>query len=330
MPIIRRLLTPSTVYPTNLRYNEVTDTVQSNVNGTWVDNPEADPRNQTSFPPRLTSDPTCDAAQSVVDALIGQIDGIVEAIDNASTLFTIAGIILSIFTFGAYAIFISLALGIGNQMVGFGSAAITAALTPAVYDTLKCILFCHMTAQGRLNTGELGAVTGEVTDQIGGIGAIILNAMLNLAGEGGINNLASLGTSTGSCGGCACCDCTDAANPVRFITGAVLSVTQNSNCTVTFRVESRPDGPGAPEAVIWGDRSAPSTDCFTFEGAQLISGGGGCALVNGHIACNSAPPMQLTSAGLGQCVQALQYYPEPCYFDRFVIDITIGCLTGCT
>ena len=203
MPIIRRLLTPATVYPVDLRYNEGTDTVQSNVNGTWVDNPAADPRTQTSFPPRLTADPACDAAQSVVDALI-QIDQTVEAIDNASTLFTIAAIILSLFTFGAYAIFITLALGIGNQMVTFGSAAITAALTPAVYDTLKCILFCHMDAQGRLNAGELGVVTGEVTDQIGGIGATIINSMLNLAGEGGINNLASLGTSTGNCVACEC------------------------------------------------------------------------------------------------------------------------------
>lgn len=238
MPIIRRLLTPSTVYPTNLRYNEGTDTVQSNINGTWEDNPAADPRNQTSFPPRLTADPACDAAQSVVDALTVQIDNTVEAIDNASTLFTIAGIILSLFTFGAYAIFISLALGIGNQMVGFGSAAITAALTPAVYDTLKCIIFCHFESNGRLESGGLAAIMADVTDQIGGIGATIINAMLSLAGEGGVNNLASLGTSTGNCVACECgCGDETIADTIDVYFGSVIE--RNScNIKITAAAES--------------------------------------------------------------------------------------------
>lgn len=207
MPIIRRRLDVNTVYPADIRYNEDTDTVQSNVNGDWVDNPEADPRTKTSFPPRLTADPACDAAQSVTDALHGQIDQILEAIDNASTLFAIAGIILSIFTFGVYAIFVSLGIGIADQMVGFGSTAIEAALTEPVYETFRCILFCHMNSSGRLRPGQLSAVMTDITDQIGGIGATILNAMLALAGEGGINNLASLGTSTGDCSECGCgCD----------------------------------------------------------------------------------------------------------------------------
>jgi len=204
MPIVRKRLAPSEVYPDDMRYDEATDTVQSFVNGSWVDNPEADPRTQTTFPPRLTADPACDAAQSVMEAIHGQIDGVIEAIDNASTLFTIAGIILSIFTFGAYALFISLALGIGDQMLGFGTAAITAALTEPVYETFRCILYCHMTNQGRINEGELGTVQAEITDQIGGIGATILNAMLSLAGEGGVNNLASLGAATGDCSLCDC------------------------------------------------------------------------------------------------------------------------------
>lgn len=208
MPIVRRKLDVNTVYPASLRYDEDTDTVQSLVNGSWVDNPTADPRTQTSFPARLTADPACDAAASVVGALHGQIDGILEAIDNASTLFTIAGIILSIFTFGAYALFISLALGIADQMVGFGSTAIAAALTEPVYDQLKCILFCQFGANGRLKSGGFAQIQSDVDDQIGGIGATIINAMIRLAGEGGINNLAALGTATGDCAGCEC-DCGD-------------------------------------------------------------------------------------------------------------------------
>ena len=204
MPIIRRKLDPDTVYPSTLRYDADTDTVQSLVNGDWVDNPEADPRHQTTFPPRITSDPACDAAQSVTDALKGQIAGVVEAIDNASTLFTIAGVILSIFTFGTFGVFISLALAAADSMVGYGSTAINAALTDPVWDQFKCILDCIMDGSGRITASDLTEIEAQVTSDIGGIGAIIINQMLSLAGEGGVNNLAAIGTSTGDCDDCGC------------------------------------------------------------------------------------------------------------------------------
>lgn len=207
MPIVRKKLAPGDVYPTNLRYNEATDTVQSLVNGDWVDNPDADPRNQTTLPPRLTANTRCDAAESVKDALKGQIDAVIVAIDNASTAFTIAGIILSIFSFGVFAVLISLVLTIADAMIAAGSSAIEAALTESTYHTFTCILFCQFENNGRLREGGLANAQGEITDQIGGLGATVLNAMLQLAGEGGVNNLASLGTSTGNCSDCACGEC---------------------------------------------------------------------------------------------------------------------------
>src|SRR5919108_1150916 len=204
MPIIRKKLDPNTVYPDDLRYNENTDTVQTNVNGQWVDNPEADPRNQTTYPPRNTANPRCDGARSVADALSNQIMEILTAIDNASTAYTIAGLILGLLAFGPFGIFIGIALFLADQMLAAGSTAIEAALPPSAFDTLTCILYCRMDANGRLKTGQLPATMGDVDAQIGGFGAIILNGFLSLAGEGGINNLASLGTSSGSCGGCPC------------------------------------------------------------------------------------------------------------------------------
>jgi len=204
MPIVRRKLDPNTVYPEDLRYNPDTDTVQSNINGTWVDNPAADPRKQTTFPARITSSPACDAAQSVVDALKTQINSVIDAIANAKTLFTIAGIILSLFTFGVFGIFISIALTIGDAMVGAGSTALSAALTDTVFDTLACILYCQFNSSGRLKVGGLDQAESDVDDQIGGLAATVINAMLRLAGEGGVNNLAALGTSTGDCSDCGC------------------------------------------------------------------------------------------------------------------------------
>lgn len=206
MPLIRKQLIPDEVYPSTIRYDEGTDTVQSLVNGEWVDSPEADPRNQTTLPPRITSDTACDAAQSIADALKAQIDDTITAIGNASTAFTIAGIILGFLSFGVFAVFISVALTIADTMIGIGASALTAALTEPVYEQLVCILVCHINDSGRIDAGSLPVIQGEVTEQIGGVAATVINSMLALAGEGGLNNLASLGTSSGSCGGCGCLD----------------------------------------------------------------------------------------------------------------------------
>lgn len=204
MPLIRKKLDAAQVYPTNIRYNEATDNVETLINGTWQPSPESDPRRQTTLPPRVTSDTRCDAARSVADALKNQIDEIILAIDNSLTLFQIAGLILGLFSFGVFAIFINIALAIADYMFGLGSTAIAAALPPSAYDTLTCILYCKMDANGRLSESSLATVKSEVTVQIGGIGASIINSMLDLAGFGGINNLASLGESTGNCTACNC------------------------------------------------------------------------------------------------------------------------------
>jgi len=64
-----------------------------------------------------------------------------------------------------------------------------------------CLSMC------RLDSAALDQVKSDVNDQIGGLGAVILNSMLTLAGEGGVNNLAALGTSTGDCDDCGCAWC---------------------------------------------------------------------------------------------------------------------------
>lgn len=207
MPIIRKKLDANSVYPSDLRYDEGTDTVQRKVGDEWKNSPESDPRHQTTIPPHVTDDTACDAAQSVVDALKGQVAGVNDAIDNSSTLFTIAGIILSIFTFGTFGVFISLALATADAMVGYGSAAIEAALTEPVWEQLRCILYCAMDGNGRLNESGLAEVEAQVSSEIGGLAATIINQMLSLAGEGGINNLGGLGTSdSADCSGCGCVD----------------------------------------------------------------------------------------------------------------------------
>ena len=206
MPIIRKQLKPGDVYPADIRYDEATDKVQRFIDGVWKDAPESDPRTQTTLPPRITSDSRCDAAHSIVDALKNQISEILTAIDNGATAFTIAGLILGLFTFGVFGIFIALALFIADQMLAAGSGALEAALTEAVWDQLVCILYCNITSDGRIKKGSLPTIISDVNSQIGGLAATIINAMLSLAGEGGLSNIAAKGTSTGTCPDCGCDD----------------------------------------------------------------------------------------------------------------------------
>lgn len=204
MPVIRKKLAPSDVYPDDIRYNPSGDQVEVLIDGVWTPAPGSDPRHQTTLPPRITADTKCDAAASIADALENQIAQIITAIDNSLTLFQIAGLILGLFSFGVFAIFIELALLVADYLFGLGSTAILAALPPAAYDTLKCILYCYMDSNGRIAAGDLPNIYQDCVDQIGATGGQILIEMMQLAGEGGLNNLASLGTATGDCSTCGC------------------------------------------------------------------------------------------------------------------------------
>jgi len=263
MPIIRRKLDENTVYPSNLRYNAETDTVQSLVNGSWVDNPSADPRNQTYFPPRASADPQCDAAASVVAAYHAQIDQIIDAINNASSGFTIAGIILSFLEFGPFAVLIDLALLLANTMITAGASAIEAALTEPVWEQFQCILFCQFDSSGKLKSGGLAQAESDTTDQIGGLAAIVLNALLQISGEGGVGALAATGTATGDCSACECgCGDEEIAYSLVVFFGTEI---ERNGCNI--KVAGANDGGHDAVTITW-DGSHPWQ--LTREG--LISG----------------------------------------------------------
>lgn len=207
MPIVRRRLRESDVYPDDIRYNENGDKVERFIDGEWKESPESDPRKQTTLPPRITTDTKCDAGRSVADALQNQITEIATAIDNAQTVATIAGLILGLFSFGVFAIFINIALAIAGYMLDAGTAAINSSLPSTAYDALTCILSCYFDNNGRLKTGSLPAIYQDIADNIALPGAQVLISMLELAGEGGVNNLAAAGTSTGDCSSCDDCGC---------------------------------------------------------------------------------------------------------------------------
>lgn len=317
MPVIRRRLDPNTVYPEGMRYNEDTETFQSFINGEWTDNPEGDPRKQTIFPPRLTSDPACDAAASVKDALKNQIDSILLAIDNGATAATIAGTILSLFAFGPFGVFIGIALFLADQMLSAGTAALEAAFTETVWDTFACILYCNMNEQGRLSADAMAQVQTEIAAQIGGLAGGLLNVMLNLAGEGGVNNLAALGSSIGDCSECDCAEpCADADS---FYAGTVNSITDNGDGTVTLNVSSVDNGAGT-QYIGWGDRTDPFSPCCTFISQTAFEG---TALGGAVQLCGSGTEFEVPPQ-VDQCYHFFLFYGNFALTTPFTCDITFS------
>lgn len=272
MPVIRKKLSPDEVYPSTIRYNPDTDQVESLIDGVWTPNPAVDPRINTLFPPRITSDSRCDAAASVSAAFQGQIGEIITAIDNAATAFTIAGLILGLLSFGVFAIFISIALAIADAMIGAGSSALTAALTPAVWEQFTCILYCNMDGNGRLVPGGWEQVQLDVASQIGGLAGTTLNAFVALAGEAGINNLASQGTSTGSCSGCTDCDC---LHPFDVMIGDFIDIGDDGtgHYIQLTAVASGHNGIPAFWAVVGGEDFCCTYVTFAVTAGAITSGG---------------------------------------------------------
>lgn len=268
MPIIRKKLAPADVYPEDIRYDMATDKVQRKVGDDWMDSPESDPRNQTIYPPRITSNTKCDAAESVKDALQNQIDQILTAIENTATVFSIAGLVLGLFSFGVFEIFIGLALAVANAMIDAGAGAIGDALTETIWHKFTCILYCHMTSQGRVKDGHFTIILTDIDTKIGGLAGLILNSFLQIAGEGGINNLASLGESTGSCTDCDC-DCPPRTGLTPISGRGIVTYLGDNEYHIQSQLYYNPDaGVSLQGASLVGDEN---TECFVVKNYTTTS-----------------------------------------------------------
>jgi hypothetical protein len=175
-------------------------------------------------------------------------------------------------SFGVFAIFISIALTVADGMIGAGASALTAALTGAVYDQLKCILYCHMNPQGQVSEGQLAAIEADVTAQIGGLAATTINSMLSLAGFAGVSNLASLGTSTGDCSDCTDCDC---LHPGDVLVGDFVEIGDDltGHYIEVTAVASGWEGIPAFWAVVGGDDFCCTYQTFVVVSGTIASGG---------------------------------------------------------
>lgn len=221
-----------------------------NAGGNWTSAPEYDPRVYSpTFPPIPGTDgddKKCIAASGAA-ALVKEQVG--DQITDDMTRYTLSQLISDWVStmIGSSNPFQALMTVITNQIFALVLSALRPALTDAVYDTFKCIIYCHLADDATVNLAEWQAMRSDITDQIGGIAGIFLEHLVYLLGTGGMTNLVRAGgASSGDCSTCECGGC--AAGWISgyyyggtgpFHTDAVISRTETS---ITIQAWDRGDG----------------------------------------------------------------------------------------
>lgn len=209
--IIRKRLAADEVYPLNVRYNPDTDQVEYSPDGgaTWEPNPSGDPRLVSPLPPQTGDNAACNSAASFV-RYMAKWREVLQSI--ATPGITVTGVAYGMLGYladltGPWAVLFEFIVAAATTLATAGLSAIDAALDVGNLDTLECIVYCHLNADNQLDAAALSQVQGDVTDQIGGTDATIINLLMTVMGYGGINSAMALKLDTDDCSGCGCNPC---------------------------------------------------------------------------------------------------------------------------
>ncbi len=209
MDIVRKKLSVAEVIPPGLRWDGTCNCVQTFDGTNWVDSPGSDPRYNSGnrFPARTGSNIQCNAAANMVDKLKNQVDAFIAVVDALATAVS-WGASMALLTTpidGGIGVLFDLLLTTAAALVGIGSAVVSSAMTPTVYQKLVCILFCRTSPDGSVNASQFVLVLSDVSTLIGGTAATVINYVLGTWGYVLLSNAGSTGTVVGSCGACASC-----------------------------------------------------------------------------------------------------------------------------
>lgn len=210
MPIIRKKLSVDEVGVKGYRYNATTDTVEVQLPDlSWVDAPTtSDPRVTNVVPPRTGGDPQCDAAANMAIWIDNYITSVVNSITLGVGAFGIAGTTLGLIGTAAgvltagFGLLWVIAVDLGLALIAQGAGTISAAFTPEVIDTLKCIFYNNMGDDGFIDATQLTQIEADIDTEIGGVVAIVLHAMIALMGFAGLNTQGAVGADAGDCDDC--------------------------------------------------------------------------------------------------------------------------------
>lgn len=209
LQVVRKELSPSEVYPTNLRYNSDCDCTQQTYDGgeTWVDQPAADPRHNTAyqFPPIVSDDPRCQAAANMslfFENLIGTALGVLAA---GLDILGVATAIMPVFIeLGPFAILFDIGLGLGSGLISLGVTVINSEFTPEVYDLLTCIFYCAIEDDGSVTAADLADIISKIADDLNPDVELIMGLCFLLMGEVGLSNAGTTGEAPADCDECGC------------------------------------------------------------------------------------------------------------------------------
>lgn len=208
MPIIRKKLDPSEVYPTSLRIAD--GVVQRTPDGGthWINSPADDPRlNQTiKLPVLTTSDPQCDAAATMVAAIKAQVDDFLAHANIVEGVIAILDILLVLIP-GAEILY-PVVYVVVTALLAIGTSAIVAAMTTTVYNDLLCIIYCSIGTNGSVSAAQFASIQSQITAHFGaGTVNTVLQYILSSMGEVGLHNAGIVNHVTGNCSACACVHC---------------------------------------------------------------------------------------------------------------------------
>jgi len=201
--------------PTQQRITEDGIVEQSFDNGVTWERVNDDPRfNAPVFPP-LVGDPGPDlrcagalSGREVTRLFVVQIGTATDIFGAVSQL--LAAIIAFLATFlpvvGTVIVIVVAALGL--FLISIGQAAFAAAMTDAVLDTFKCILYCRIDGNAAFSEATWQAVKADIVEQFDVIPESVLWNYVNSLGVVGLTNICrALPGLAGDCEECACsCD----------------------------------------------------------------------------------------------------------------------------
>lgn len=267
--------------PAIFRYNS-SGVYQRSTDGgaTWTDAPGFDYRNtSTTWPPPSAlgiDNGQCQAADGVVYTIKTKIIADMDSSSSAADILAIiAAVLFSILSAGSLAAFTPLIAAIGAAIVNFGVDATKAALTDAVWNRLRCNVFCHMNTSSSIDaTGFAGVLAQLATDE-SGIALIVLQNIINAAGVVGVTNMlrSNTGDPDADCS-CGCGDCTNLADwgILTFDSIACGTIISRGDNYIIVGGVFHPDFGGVADLAIL--TTPDSMSCCKITNFETISGDG--------------------------------------------------------
>lgn len=182
--------------------------------GEWEDAPEQDPRRGAPQAPPLPGEDGaakgCASADNVAQMYKGWRDQLVTLLEAGALLTGIiafliglvGGLLIISVVGSAWGVML---FGLAALLLDEGSEGVTEQITDAKIDEFKCILYCHVGADGKYTESAVAAILEDVAAQFDGLAEAFFYNTVASMGHIGLSNAGTMGSSTAD--DCDDCDC---------------------------------------------------------------------------------------------------------------------------